>query len=171
MAFWPEMTFWPEIFFLPDIAIWQEIAFRPEMAISQNWTNQLHFGQNGQIFFPEMAFQPELALLARIGSFGQNCLFQPQSVFQSELAFQPKIAFWTKKKFARNVFLAEIAVSRKWFLAKNTFIKFELALWKEMDFSQELSFCQMWLKSLTSQSIERFGSPFMAESFQACFSF
>ena len=50
------------------------------------------------------------------------------------------------------------------FSARNVFsAKFEVTFWLEM------AFCQICLKSLTSQSIERFGSPLMAESFQACF--
>ena len=43
MAFWLEMTFWAEMT-LPETIIWQEIVFRPKMAMSQNVTNQLHFG-------------------------------------------------------------------------------------------------------------------------------
>ena len=49
------------------------------------------------------------------------------------------------------------------FLSGDKLVKFEVAFWLEM------TFCQIWLKSLISQSIERFGSPLMAESFQACF--
>ena len=74
------------------------------------------------------------------------------------MAFRPEMAFWQKLLF-----------SRKCFLAKNTFAKFEVAFWPEMTFWLEMSFCQIWLKRLTSQSIERFCSPLMSESFQDCF--
>ena len=48
------------------------------------------------------------------------------------------------------------------FFFKNTCVKFEVAFWLEKAFFKGIC--------LTSQSIERFGSPSMAESFQACFS-
>ena len=44
---------------------------------------------------------------------------------------------------------------------------FEVAFWPEIVFWLEKAFFK-WI-CLTSQSIERFGSPLMAESFQACY--
>ena len=77
---------------------------------------------------------------------------RPELAFRTEMAFLPEMAFCQKLLF-----------SRKGFLAKNNFVKFDVAFWLEM------AFCQIWLKRLTAQSIERFGSPLMDESFQACF--
>ena len=56
-----------------------------------------------------------------------------------------------------------------WFLAKHTFVKFAVDFRPEMAFFLQMAFFQINL--LSSQSIESFGSPLMAESFQACFFF
>ena len=78
--------------------------------------------------------------------------------FQPEMSFLPEIAFWQKWLFGRNCFSAE-----------NTFLKIEVAFWLvDMAFWLEMAFFKPIC--LTSQSIERFGSPLMAESFQACLS-
>ena len=45
--------------------------------------------------------------------------------FLPEMAFPPGMAFWQKLLF-----------SRKCFLAKNNFVKFEVAFWLEMAFCQ-----------------------------------
>ena len=68
---------------------------------------------------------------------------------------------------ARNGFLAVMAFLQKLLFIQNTFVTFEVAFWPEMVFWLEMAFFK-WI-CLTSQSIERFGSPLMAESFQACF--
>ena len=56
--------------------------------------------------------------------------------------------------------LAVIAVWQKLLFGQKYFCKFEVPFLLEMAFFK-------WI-CLTSQSIERFGSPLMAESFQAC---
>ena len=79
MPFWPKMPFLSESKrFLPDMAICKEVAFRPEMAMNQNWTNQLHFGQNGfldRFFFARNVFLPEIAVQQKM-PFGQKYSFQ-----------------------------------------------------------------------------------------------
>ena len=106
MAFWPEMTFWPEIFFLPDMAIWQEITFRPEMAMNQNWSNQLHFGQNG---FSDRIFFYQKCL------FGRNCCsaendFWPKTILSNLKWLLGQKWQWTRMAFKSEIaFLLEIA--------------------------------------------------------------
>ena len=56
------------------------------------------------------------------------------------------MAFWTNFCFARNVFLAEIAVQQKMLFSQNTFFKFELALWTEMAFWQKIVFLPNLIK-------------------------
>ena len=127
MPFWPEMAFGPEMpfltfwpFFSPDMATWQE------MAMNQNWSNQLHFGQNG---------------------------------FSDRFFCSTKMSFWQKLLF-----------SRKCLLAKNTFVKFEVAFWPEMTFlarnvflpnwikkSYFSKYWKVWLWKLSGLFLERFG--------------
>ena len=84
------------------------------MAMNQNWTNQLHFGQNG----------------FRTDFFCQNCLFGryccsaenawPKILLSNlKWLFGQKWLFRQKKIFDRNVFLQKLLFSRKCFLAKN----------------------------------------------------
>ena len=122
-----------------------EIAFRPEMP-----------------FWPEMPFLSDMAIwqeivfgqkwqwvrielisyiLARI-VFKSEITFLPEMAFLPKTAFQPWLAFWPENAFWPKILLSVL----NWL------------------------FGQIWLKSLTFQSIERFGSPLMAESFQACLS-
>ena len=54
------------------------------------------------------------------------------------MAFRPEMAFST-----RNGFSAEITITRKFFLAKNNFDKFEVAFWPEMAFWLEMAFGQI----------------------------
>ena len=93
-------------------------------------------------FFARNAFSARIDFLA---SLARNS-FSARNGFSTRNGFS---AFGQKWQFGRN------CVS-----AKNTFVKFEVAFWQEMAFFK-------WI-CLTSQSIERFGSPLMAESFQAC---
>ena len=148
------MAFWPEFFFLPDMAIWQEISFRPEMVMNQNWTNQLHFGQNG---FLDRSFFCQKCL------FGRNCCSAANAFWPKMLLSSLNWLCGQRWIFGSNGFSAEIAFcpimlisNLKWLFGQKCF------------FWQEMFFFFKWI-CLTSQSIERFGSPLMAESFQACY--
>ena len=79
-----------------------------------------------------------------------------QKWIELDQTFWPETDFWQWWLFCRNCLSSN-----------NTFVKFEVAFWPEMVFWLEMTFFK-WI-CLTSQSIERFGSPLMAESFQACF--
>ena len=65
------------------------------------------------------------------------------------------------KLFGQEGLFGSNGLSAETVLSKNTCVKFEVAFWLQKAFFK-------WI-CLTSQSIERFGSPLMAESFQACF--
>ena len=101
---WPEMPFWPKMpflseskRFLPDMAICKEVAFRPEMAMNQNWTNQLHFGQNGfldRFFFARNVFLPEIAVQQKM-PLGQKYSFQIWSGFLARSDFLSRNVFLT----------------------------------------------------------------------------
>ena len=68
------------------------------------------------------------------------------------MAFRPEMAFRQKLLSPENAFWPKIILTNlKWL------------------FGQKWLFAKFDIKRLTSQSIERFGSPLMAESFQACF--
>ena len=121
------------------------------------WPEKWLFGSNG--FSAETAFRPKILLSNLKLLFGQKWFFWLEMAFfkwiclnsQSIERFgSPLMAESFQACFARNGFSA-------W----NAIVKFEVAFWLEMAFFK-------WI-CLTSQSIERFGSPLMAESFQACF--
>ena len=112
--------------------------------------------------------------------FDQKCLFGQKSLFCQIWLFGKKLVFGQKWQWvrielisyilARIVFKSEITfLPEMAFLPKTAFQPW-LAFWPKILLSVlNWLFGQIWLKSLTFQSIERFGSPLMAESFQACF--
>ena len=131
-----------------------------------------------QILKAEIAFDQKYHLGQKC-LIGQKCLFCQIWLFGKKLFFGQKWQ-WVRIELisyilARIVFKSEITfLPEMAFLPKTAFQPW-LAFWPENAFWPKirlsvlnLLFGQIWLKSLTFQSIERFGSPLMAESFQAC---
>ena len=97
-----------------------------------------------------MAFKSEMTLFTRID-------------YLARIGFTARYVFF----FARNGFLAEIAVQQKMLYGQKYFCQIWSGFLARNGFF-DLNAFSKWI-CLTSQSIERFGSPLMAESFQACF--
>ena len=144
------------------------MPFRPKMPFSARNSFSVKYGYLSQKC-QWIRIDLITSILVRM-AFKSEMTFWPEMTFLPELAFQPEMLFFPERLFLSEMsFWQKLLFSRKCFLAKNNFVKFEVAFWSEMSFWLEMSFCQIWLKRLTSQSIERFGSPLMAESFQACY--